>query len=186
VSAAKVLGNDIAEKQAAAAKTEAEIDEARVGYQPCGDYTSILFFAISDLAAIDPMYQYSLPWFISLFVSSVKSAPPSEYLEERLKNIHDNFTYALYCNVCRSLFEKDKLLFAFLLASRILESQGQIVMEEWQFLLTGGLGSVGADPNPAPGWLVDRGWKEILKLSKLVSFAGLSDAVAEVRTTYMS
>jgi hypothetical protein len=37
----------------------------------------------------------------------------------------------------RSLFEKDKLLFAFLLCSRILESKGSIDSEEWLFLLTG-------------------------------------------------
>jgi len=29
---------------------------------------SLLFFCISDLAMVDPMYQYSLTWFISLFV----------------------------------------------------------------------------------------------------------------------
>jgi dynein heavy chain len=40
------------------------------------------------------------------------------------------------------LFEKDKLLFAFLLAARILASRGQLASEEWMFLLTGGLGKV--------------------------------------------
>jgi hypothetical protein len=44
---AKSLGNDIAEKQRAAEVTEAAIDQARVAYAPCGDYTSTLFFAIS-------------------------------------------------------------------------------------------------------------------------------------------
>jgi hypothetical protein len=39
----------------------------------------------------------------------------------------------------RSLFEKDKLLFAFLLCSRILESKGSIDGEEWLFLLTGAI-----------------------------------------------
>lgn len=47
----------------------------------------------------------------------------------------------LHC--CRSLFEKDKLLFAFLLATRILGSHGQLQSEEWMFLLTGGLGETG-------------------------------------------
>jgi dynein heavy chain len=42
------------------------------------------------------------------------------------------------------LFEKDKLLFAFLLAGRILGSWGQLDGEEWLFLLTGGLGEWGA------------------------------------------
>lgn len=56
----------------------------------------------------------------------------------------------------RSLFEKDKLLFAFLLCARILESKGNIDPDEWMFLLTGGLGSAPDRPNPAPTWLTDR------------------------------
>jgi dynein heavy chain len=48
---AKTLGNDIAEKQRVAEVTEAEIDDTRAMYKPCGDYTSILFFCISDLVS---------------------------------------------------------------------------------------------------------------------------------------
>ena len=31
-------------------------------------HSSILFFTISDLANIEPMYQYSLTWFINLYL----------------------------------------------------------------------------------------------------------------------
>ncbi|KAK9828903.1 hypothetical protein WJX72_002692 [[Myrmecia] bisecta] len=179
ITEAKVLGNEITQKQKVAEVTEVEIERARTAYKPCGEYTAILFFCISDLASIDPMYQYSLPWFINLFVASVAAAAKSDSVDERLSLVHDHFTYALYCNVCRSLFEKDKLLFAFLLCSRIMESKGAIDSEEWRFLLTGGLGDANATPNPASSWLVDRAWKELCKLSRLSAFRGLSQAISE-------
>jgi dynein heavy chain, axonemal len=132
-------------------------------------------FCCLDLqASIDPMYQYSLPWFINLFVASVHAAPADENLQKRLQNVYDHFTYSLYRNVCRSLFEKDKLLFAFLLCSRILGSKGSIDADEWTFLLTGGLGPAPhSRPNPAAAWLVERSWREICKLSNLPAFAGI-------------
>lgn len=47
-------------------------------------------------------------------------------LEERIVNINDYFTFSLYSNVCRSLFEKHKLLFSFLLCARILQNEDKI------------------------------------------------------------
>jgi hypothetical protein len=79
---------------------------------------------------------------------------------------------------CSSLFEKDKLLFAFLLCVRILEARGTVDGNEWAFLLTGGLGGPQhTRPNPAPTWLVDRSWRELVQLAALPAFAGLDDAV---------
>ena len=49
-----------------AEETEAEIDNTREKYRPVAYRASLLYFAISDLAGIDPMYQYSLPWFNAL------------------------------------------------------------------------------------------------------------------------
>ena len=49
-------------------------------------------------------------------------------LDERIRNINDSFTFSLYSNVCRSLFEKHKLLFSFLLCVRILMNDNKIDM----------------------------------------------------------
>ena len=67
LSESKELSKEISKKQEITSKTELEIDETRNGYKPVAVHSSILFFVISDLANIDPMYQYSLSWFINLY-----------------------------------------------------------------------------------------------------------------------
>jgi len=51
---------------------EAEIEESRQCYRPIAKHSSILFFSIADLPNIDPMYQYSLTWFINLYITSIQ------------------------------------------------------------------------------------------------------------------
>lgn len=179
LSSSKVLAKTINEKQAVAEKTEKNIDEIRVGYKPIAFYSSVLFFCIADLANIEPMYQYSLPWYINLFVSSIVQSEKSSDLDTRLGNLKKHFTDSLYCNVCRSLFEKDKLVFSFLLTTAILRGQGELDSEEWRFLLTGGIGLSGNPiPNPDPSWISDKSWGELTRLSELAPFNKLDRHVA--------
>ena len=175
LSQSKVLSNDIAEKQKIADKTEAEIDVARAGYTPVAAHSSLLFFCIADLANIDPMYQYSLGWFISFFVQAIAKSETSAVLEQRLSNLNDYFTYALYKAICRSLFEKDKLLFSFLLNVRLMQGKGQVDFEEWRFLLTGGIGIDKQYPPIPDAWISEKVWSEICRVSELNSFNGLAD-----------
>jgi dynein heavy chain len=153
-----------------AEETEKNIDDARKTYASSGDNAAVLFFCISDLANIDPMYQYSLPWFSSLFVTSIISSEKSPDLKKRLEIIHKYFLLVLYKNICRSLFEKDKLLFSCLLAYRVLEVDKKISPEEWNFFLTGGMDASATKPNPASAWLSEKSWGEIMRLSKLPAF----------------
>ncbi|XP_063362018.1 dynein axonemal heavy chain 3 [Cydia amplana] len=175
LSSSKVLSIEINAKQAAAAITELEIDEARQGYVPVSKHSSVLFFCISDLSNIDPMYQYSLVWFINLYNQAILNSPKCDVLDERLTSLNAYFTKSMYENVCRSLFEKDKLIFSLVLTLGILRAKGNLDEEMLAFLLTGGVALDNPYENPAPTWLSDKSWSEIVRSSNLAGLRGFKE-----------
>ena len=52
-------------------------------------------------------------------------------------DIIKNFTHTLFRKVCQSIFEKDKLLFTFLLAFRILEGENCLNQRLFEFFIKG-------------------------------------------------
>lgn len=64
---------------------------------------------------------------------------PVDNLKKCIININHYLTYSLYSNVCHSLFEKHKLMFAFLLCVCIMMNEGKINQVQEQ---ADGLGTV--------------------------------------------
>ncbi|KAH9113497.1 hypothetical protein AeMF1_012304 [Aphanomyces euteiches] len=177
---AKVTSEDINEKMAEAEVTEKTIDETRELYRGVANRASLLFFCIADLSIVDPMYQYSLSWFVELFIKSCRAAEPSDVLETRLANLIDFATYALYKNICRSLFEEHKLLFSFLLTIKLLQGRNEIDPLEWRFLISGSTPTKDTDArNPNPTWIEDRAWTEFCCLTTLPKFDGLAASLTQ-------
>ncbi|XP_075883238.1 dynein axonemal heavy chain 12 isoform X2 [Nelusetta ayraudi] len=175
LDSAKIMSDEIAKKQEVAEKTEKKIAESREGYRDIAKHSSILFFSIADLTNIDPMYQYSLNWFVNLYINSIQDSNKSKVLKRRLQFLINHFTYNLYSNVCRSLFEKDKLVFSFLLCCNILLAKGEIEYGDFMFLLTGGVGLQNTVPNPQPSWLQEKSWDEICRANELPGMNGIRE-----------
>jgi dynein heavy chain len=184
LSDAKKVSNDIEQKQVIAEETEKTIDAARLGYRPFAELASILFFCISSLSNLEPMYQYSLTWFVSLFIQSMTNAEQSSQLETRLNNLAEYFTYFLYKMICRSLFEKDKLLFSFLLTTRLMEGEGKLDAEEFKFLLTGGVALGTVTNNPLSEFLSDKSYGELERLDAIPAFTGIKEHMAQKKEEY--
>ena len=125
------------------------------------------------------MYQYSLVWFINLYVNSIENSGKSADLSERIQRLNAHFTESTYRNICRSLLERHKLLFAFILSVQLAKGRGEVDDRMWRFLLTGGVGLDNPYENPAPEWLVDKSWAEIVRASELPAFRTLMDHVKE-------
>lgn len=48
------------------------------------------------MSLIDPMYQFSLDAYINLFILSMEKSSRSQNLEERIPNLNNYHTYAVY------------------------------------------------------------------------------------------
>lgn len=107
----------------------------------------------------------------------MKDSQPSEDVAERVSNLNEYQTLALYQNVCRSLFERHKLLFSLLLCMKILFGDNKIDHAEWRFFLTGASGEIESIANPTD-WLDDLEWNQVHKQlyimdTQLPVFAGI-------------
>uniref|UniRef100_Q9P225-2 Isoform 2 of Dynein axonemal heavy chain 2 n=2 Tax=Homo sapiens TaxID=9606 RepID=Q9P225-2 len=174
----KITATEVTEQLETSETTEINTDLAREAYRPCAQRASILFFVLNDMGCIDPMYQFSLDAYISLFILSIDKSHRSNKLEDRIDYLNDYHTYAVYRYTCRTLFERHKLLFSFHMCAKILETSGKLNMDEYNFFLRGGvvLDREGQMDNPCSSWLADAYWDNITELDKLTNFHGLMNS----------
>ena len=173
----KMTSKQIEKRMAESKVVEEQIDNVRHQYSWLSRASANLFFVVSDMGTVDPMYQYSLDWFLNLFERGIENAEQSEDKKTRTKSIDTEFKRSLYRNVCRSLFAKDKLLFSFMLCARILQGVNDLDFKEFRFILTGA-GLVKDDaskPNPFASWMDEKMWAEIRTLSDLSTAFGNLD-----------
>jgi len=72
------------------------------------------------------------------------------------------FTYALYENICRSLFERHKLLFSQVLSVKILQGDDKMNDDEWRYLLAGPIGDIKVKDNPT-SWCDVNAWPNMYR-----------------------
>ena len=133
----KVQSKKISEELEKAEITAKSINKERTFYRPISVRGSILYFAIASLANIDSMYNYSLEYFLKLFNQRLDRSQQSSDVSQRIRILIDDITISFYEKISRGLFEKDKLLYSFLIVTSKLQNDGAIGDSEWQFFLRG-------------------------------------------------
>jgi dynein heavy chain len=182
------------------------------GYRPVSLRSSSLYFVLNDLGKVDPMYQFSLGTYVTLFkqsiLKSLKFATQSQQgqstiggggskasntanatgdLADRIADINNFHTLAIYNYTCNGLFERHKLLFSFQMCIKIMMADNKVQKDEYGFFLNG-VQVLNKDENvsnPCMAWLDNDAWDNVSELNKLPHFQGISSSFEQNGRNWM-
>ncbi|XP_053669700.1 dynein axonemal heavy chain 10 [Anopheles nili] len=158
---------EVSQKIVLAEQTSKEIDHLRNGYRLAAQRGAILYFVLSDMAAVNAMYQYSLSSYLEVFVFSLRKAVPDNILSKRLNNIINTLTRNVYEYGCIGIFEKHKLLYSFQITIKLEQNKGNLSQAEVDFFIKGKV-SLEKSDRPCPvTWISEKGWQDIVMLGEI-------------------
>ena len=163
----KFKATEVAQKLIQAKQTAIEVENLRNQYRAAAHCGAVLYFTISELSNINPMYEYSLGAFLQVFNGSLRRAKPDPSLQKRLSKIIETLKYAVYNYVCTGLFEKHKLMFSLQMSLKLLQGDGQLDAAELDFFLKGDVSLDQSSIEKPFEWIEAQSWKDIVKLSTL-------------------
>ena len=106
------------------------------------------FFISAALIKLNPMYLFTHEWFFGFFNELLAQYKEKMALDDstdretrsyRVKELQVEFTQTFHRQVCQCMFERDKMLFSFLLAYKELECEVKIDMRQVEFFIKGPL-----------------------------------------------
>ncbi|KFP53735.1 Dynein heavy chain 17, axonemal, partial [Cathartes aura] len=165
---------EIEEKVKEAKVTEVQINVARENYRPAAERASLLYFILSDLNKINPIYQFSLKAFNGVFEKAIQRTAPDDDIKQRVINLTDEITYSVYMYTARGLFERDKLIFLAQVAFQVLAIKKEVNPAELDFLLR--FPSKAGVASPVD-FLQPQGWGGIKVLSEMEEFKNLDSDI---------
>ncbi|MCQ2818641.1 MAG: hypothetical protein MJ252_15340, partial [archaeon] len=133
----KVKSVEIKKVLDSAESTALKINKERRSYHPIAVRGSLLYFQIASLANIDSMYNYSLEYFLGLFNQRLVKSKKSNDIHERVEILINDITIRFYEKISRGLFEKDKLLYSFMIVVAKLQNDEVIKQSAWNFFIRG-------------------------------------------------
>ncbi|NXP52612.1 DYH17 protein, partial [Heliornis fulica] len=170
----KRTAREIEEKVKEAKVTEGQINVTRENYRPVAERASLLYFILSDLNKINPLYQFSLKAFNGIFEKAIQRTAPAADVRQRVMNLMDEVTYSVYTYVARGLFERDKLTFLAQVVFQVLAIKNEVNPEELDFLLRFPYKAGVTSP---VDFLQSQSWGGIKVLSEMEAFKNLDSDI---------
>lgn len=148
-------------------KERDQFDNLRNSYNEAGKRISHLYFVILDLSNLEPTYQWSLEYYTNVFAMGILKAQEltKDNKENKVPCIIEQTQILIYENICRSLLEKDKLIYSLLLCMKILESEGNITTKEIRFMMVGGTWTESEKELPENNFVTHKIWVTLQELS---------------------
>ncbi|CAD7085079.1 unnamed protein product [Hermetia illucens] len=153
-----------------------KIDESRNHYRPAALRASILYFVLTDLQKINPIYVFSLKSFVTVFKRAISTTYEQRNLKERVEYLVKCITYEIFQYTLRGLFERDKLTFVSHMILQILMHSEQIPKEEMDFLFRYPYDQNAISPLP---FVSNAAWGGIRSLAMIEPFYGLDTDMEE-------
>ena len=171
LEATKKASTEINAAVAKGKQTEIEINIARQVYVPAAVEGAMLYFMITQLNAINHMYQYSLDAYILYFYKAIREAPKSDDIKVRVETLKETMRLVIYTWVARGLFESDKIILMCQLTFTLMARNKIKDAEEFQgtvfsFLLRGPK-KLGESLPAVLDWLPETAWNSIQALADL-------------------
>lgn len=175
----KQLYVEVQQKQPIYTEAEHKIGEFRESYRAVASYATTLYSCLDHLRWINPMYRFSLDWFLRMYILSIEMANRSQVLSRRIGFLKASITKHFYDSVCRSLYNKDHLLFSWIIVTEILLADNRLTADQMHFFLSASgqfYGPLLERPNFE--WLTADTWAE---LNYLASVCGHDELCASMR-----
>ena len=181
---------EVEENLANAEETDKKITETREEYRPVAIRGSVLYFLTSGMCDVSNMYNSSLAQFMELFLGGIAKAEKAALAQKRIKNIIETLSKIVYAYVQRGLFERHKIMFAFLMCMKIAIRGGPgeipgvpapdawLTQTEFDCILKGGAAlDVNAIRKKPFEWLPDMIWCNIIACCDMPGLGDLADSI---------
>ncbi|KAK6987321.1 dynein heavy chain 5 axonemal, partial [Biomphalaria glabrata] len=125
------------ESQSRVLTAEDSIYKARESYRQIAQRAAVCFDTTQYLREINGLYQSSFKQFVTVYQTAIAHSERSS-----MKAVIDRLTYSSFLTAARGLLERDKVVFALLLAIEVEDSLGNVGPGEREFVISPNFSSV--------------------------------------------